>query len=215
MKRALQVAVAHGGRAGVRSLAASTETGISNSRRASRPVPAFQGWSVVSSAESAKPKATLTGGAPNDLDEIYRRHSAWLRAFLRRRVGVEAAEDLVQETFVRTLLARSEIRDARAFLARVAVNATRNQHRQAAARPQLAPEGLQSASAATLPEQIDQLALKQAILSLPPRLRDVFLLSRFEGLTYDSIAELRGVSVKTVEKRMTQALRHVTARVRG
>jgi RNA polymerase sigma factor (sigma-70 family) len=50
------------------------------------------------------------------------------------------------------------------------------------------------------------LALKRTILSLPPDLRHVFVLSRFTAMTNVQIAEQLGVSVKTVEYRMRKAL---------
>jgi len=49
-------------------------------------------------------------------------------------------------------------------------------------------------------------AVRQAIASLPERTREVFQLSRDRGLKYSEIAVLLDISVKTVEKRMGQAL---------
>lgn len=46
-----------------------------------------------------------------------------------------------------------------------------------------------------------------AIAALPDDLRETFLLSRFEELQYKEIAEKQFVSVKTVEARITKALR--------
>ncbi len=49
--------------------------------------------------------------------------------------------------------------------------------------------------------------IEMAINSLPEKCRQVFELSRFEGLKYAQIAEQMGISVKTVEAQMSKALR--------
>lgn len=142
---------------------------------------------------------------PFRFDEIYRSHGNWLIRFLRRRFGRDEAEDLAQETYLRLLSAKGEVRNPRGFLARVALNAARDQIRRRAVRPVLV-----SADAAAPPAigafQAEAVLLKQAVLALPPKLQEVFVLSRFAGLTYEDIALRCGISVKTVEGRMTKAL---------
>lgn len=138
-------------------------------------------------------------------DRLYRAHAPWLIAFLRRRFGAQEAEDLAQEAYVRLFRHDTKVLNPRAFLARVALNAARDQARRRAVRPALLAED--PAHPPTTPAgQAEAVLLKQAILALPPRLRTVFLLSRFGGLTYEEIARRCNVSVKTVEARMTQAL---------
>ena len=48
--------------------------------------------------------------------------------------------------------------------------------------------------------------IEVAIAQLPPRGKEVFLLSRDEGLKYREIAEQLGVSIKTVETHMRRSL---------
>lgn len=50
-------------------------------------------------------------------------------------------------------------------------------------------------------------AIQNAINDLPPRRREIFLLSRRSGLTYQEIANVLGVSVNTVGTQMGRALK--------
>ncbi len=64
------------------------------------------------------------------------------------------------------------------------------------------------------PVQTEALLLKQLILNLPQPERDIFMLSRFGGLTNEQIAGRLDLSVKTVERRITRALKQVDAQLR-
>jgi RNA polymerase sigma-70 factor (family 1) len=50
---------------------------------------------------------------------------------------------------------------------------------------------------------------KQLIHALPPDEQEIFLLHRDGGLTYKQIAEQKNISVKTVEKKMSRALKEL------
>src|SRR5690606_17575924 len=56
-------------------------------------------------------------------------------------------------------------------------------------------------------------AITHAIEQLPERCRLTFLLSRHEGLSYQEIAKVLGVSVKTVEMQMGRALKALRIRI--
>jgi RNA polymerase sigma-70 factor (ECF subfamily) len=155
----------------------------------------------------------LPADAPT-VDSLYRTHRNWLLAFLRRRFAPQDAEDLAQDAYLRALNAQTEIRNPRAFLAQVARSAAYDQGRQTAAHTAAVAEYAHREHLARTPPGVDPLALKQAILALPPKLRQVFLLSRFVGLSYAEIAERCGVSVDTVQERMTKALTICSALMR-
>lgn len=154
-------------------------------------------------------------------ERLFRQHAGWLGKMLALRFRASALEvdDLVQETYLRA--ARyTDVEDRghpRALLLRIAVNIARDQLRRRVVRGGLdvpldqiseAERGFQPA------DQDAQLELKLAVLALAPRYRDVFVLSRFTGLTYDEIASHLGISVKTVEWRMSKALAKCAARLR-
>jgi RNA polymerase sigma factor (sigma-70 family) len=147
----------------------------------------------------------------SNAEQVYREHGNWLYRFFRRRFGPQEAQDLTQETFARVVGANIEIREPRAYLTHVALNTVRDQARRAAVRPVLVSNETHLQHAATPGDLEHQLLLEQIVLSLPPRLREVFFLSRFAGLTYAEIAHRCGISVKTVEARMTKALAICTA----
>ena len=145
------------------------------------------------------------------LEDLYRRYAPWLGERLGRRVDQADAADLVQETYLR--IAPSDtagIRHPKAFLLRVAMNLLRDKfrkdRRRNGAHDQAPREALEA-------EQCDAVLLKQVVASIPPLYRDVFVLSRFAGMTYNQIAILRGVSIQTVEWRMARALEHCARRL--
>lgn len=168
----------------------------------------------MSANESAGGKLGSETDTLSKAERLFRDHGNWLVAFLRRRFGPQEAEDLAQETYVRTLGVHTEIRNPRAFLVRVAVNAAHDRARRAAVRPTLVAESVSGGGGASPADQAQALQLKQVILGLPPQLQEVFLLSRFGGLTYEEIAQRCGVSVRTVEKRMAKALAACAALMR-
>lgn len=51
--------------------------------------------------------------------------------------------------------------------------------------------------------------LSEAIDSLPPKCREVFLSSRVDGLKYREISERYNISVNTVENQMSIALKKI------
>ena len=67
------------------------------------------------------------------------------------------------------------------------------------------------------PDKLIENELKKKIRSsideLPPRCREVFILSRYENLKYLEIADRLQISVKTVETQMSKALQHLRIRL--
>lgn len=170
----------------------------------------------MAKSESAQTREASPSPTRPDVAALYRAYASWVVAFLARRFGREIAEDLAQETFLRLTQHPMAWRSPKALLARVALNVAQDHLRREAAqkRPRLVgsdtvPEGV------SLPDQHETLLHRQVVAKLPRNLRDVYVLSRFAGMTYAEIATHLGISVKTVEKRMTQALKLCVARYRA
>ncbi|MDN7141912.1 sigma-70 family RNA polymerase sigma factor [Pseudomonas sp. JQ170] len=149
------------------------------------------------------------------LDTLYRTHHGWLRNWLRGRLGNrEQAADIAQDTFLRLLVSQRlpERGDGRRFLTQIARNLVIDQWRRQrieqayleslAARPEP-----QTPSLETRALVIETLMQIDAMLdSMPAKVREAFLLSQFEGLTYPQIAERLQVSVSAVQKYMVRAI---------
>ena len=142
---------------------------------------------------------SAVGESQQEPDELYRQHRSWLLDFLRRRFGSSTAEDLAQEAFARVVGSRSQMRHPRAFLARVAIRVAIEEARRNPSAP------LPFVAATQAPSSDEALMLEQTILALPPALREVFVLSRFGGLSNVEIAQRCNLSVKRVEARITKA----------
>lgn len=148
------------------------------------------------------------------LDRDYREHADWLRSTARRSVGsLQAAEDLVQEAFIRVARYPPERRQARPLLRRILSNLIKDRFRSnARERSGLnALTGVLSGEEVSQSDHSDVLALSDMLLGMPEPLRDVFLLSRFTPLSQAEIAKRLGISVKTVEWRLARGLQYCVA----
>lgn len=157
----------------------------------------------------------LDAGVTTSLDRMYRRHATWLRGRLRARVGPEEAGDVVQETYLRIVpYLLDDIRHPKALLLRVALNLVRDGKRRTARREGPAPSAF-AAEAAGADAPGELLQVKQILLTMPPLYRDVFVMSRFDGMTYADIARAHGISLATVERRMAKAIEHCMTHLDG
>lgn len=129
----------------------------------------------------------------------------------------DVAEELVQDVFFKVWNKREQLAEIdvlRTYLLRAARNTALNhlrrqrleqahEEREAAKGEPVSTEATDdSASTGELTA-----AVNAAIDRLPPRCREVFLLSRDAGLTYGEIARELDISIKTVETQMGRALK--------
>jgi RNA polymerase sigma factor (sigma-70 family) len=125
---------------------------------------------------------------------------------------------LAQEALLRAHASGAEIRHPKAFLRRVADNVARDEHRRLMRRGGGAALRLEDVdydpALAVAADQHAALLLKQVILRMPDLYRDAFVLTRFQGLTYEEVADRLGVSVKTVEWRISKALAYCAQQLR-
>ena len=148
-------------------------------------------------------------------------HEPALRAYLSKRFpALPDHDDLVQETYVRTLRAHEggRVPCARAFLFTTARNAAIDLFRR---RRGHAHEELSEFSALPLIDEAPGIAesaereqrlevLLEAILALPERCRQVMMLRHLDGLAYKELAERLGISPETVKVHMIKGLKDCT-----
>lgn len=160
--------------------------------------------------------ARLRDGDAQAFEAIFRQ---WYEAVVRsanrvlRDVGV--AEELSQDVFLE-LWRRRDALAPDSSVAGYLMQAVRNRalnhlrhlavQRKSAVFVEALSEPAEQADALAQATELEQ-ALVRAIAELPPRTREVFVMSRERGMRYSEIAEALGVSVKAVEANMSRALR--------
>ncbi|MFL0415099.1 RNA polymerase sigma factor [Sphingomonas sp. 179-A 2A2 NHS] len=159
-----------------------------------------------------------SGGGDNGqlrFDDLYREQAPRLRRWLDGRLrSSEDANDLVQDAFARFLGSgsRNDLRRPEAFLNRIVRNLLIDRSRRLSNRTPHVPIDEANAPVARATQE-DELELEQlrrryraAVEALPPRMREVFVLHRVEGLGYKEIATRLGISIRTVEWHVGEAL---------
>lgn len=153
------------------------------------------------------------------LDEAYRNRRKAVQA-VAARAGQEDSADVVQDAFLKAVEAdrRAGIDSPFGFLLRVARNNVIDRLRRRTRWAKLmteAPAEFEHADPTPDAERslIATERLQRAIdciQAMPERRREVFLLSRLEGLTYVKIAVRLGISPKTVENHMSAAMEQLS-----
>jgi len=128
----------------------------------------------------------------------------------------DAAEDIVQEAFVRAWKGMDSFRPDKAFypwLATIARNLALNmlkRERKKESLDELEIRGFdpQSVDLGPLEKLLDeegQKRLYKAVIALPVNFREVFVLKHFEEMTYDQIARRLDIPPGTVDSRLYRA----------
>ena len=149
-----------------------------------------------------------------NFEEIFNKHSQTLRNYIYYKCGdTQQAEDIVQEAYIKLWnnCAKVIFEKAKSFLYTVANNHFLNEVAHKKVVLEYQKQNISNNTTIETPQYLLEeeefhKKLKKAIADLPERQREVFLLSRIDKKKYSEIADIVGISVKAVEKRMSKAL---------
>ena len=158
---------------------------------------------------------------PGAFAELFERHARVIGAFAARRVGVDAAEDILSETFLVAFRRRADFdstwASAKPWLLGIASRIIKKHHAQEAAqwrsvaasisRGEHTSDGAIDAAGGRADASAAVRALAPRIAALAARDRETLLLYACGDLTYEEIAVALGVPVGTVRSRLNRVRR--------
>jgi RNA polymerase sigma-70 factor (ECF subfamily) len=172
----------------------------------------------------------VRGGDFAAFDELYNRYSGALRRFLFSLTwDQDTTEDYLQEVFVKLYRARDRYTPTGKlsnYLFRIAKNYYLSQCRKKCRLQEVSlstedRNGFRPFERLAVNERIEpevhlmeeyrRWQMRQAIGSLPEKQKLVFVMSHFEEMRYEQIAEVLGVPVGTVKSRMFAAVQNLRA----
>jgi RNA polymerase sigma-70 factor (ECF subfamily) len=168
----------------------------------------------VNPTETAGDGAIVRAVLAGDVErygELIRRHRDRLARYAAHVLGsVEAAEDALQDAFVRAFDQLRQCRDPERFagwlflILRNRCFAERRHRRQEARLDDPVAQAVATGGGADTPTERDELrrALQRALLELTPEQREVFVLKHVEELSYEEIAARTGETVGALKMRM-------------
>lgn len=156
---------------------------------------------------------------PAGLEAVYLANRDNLTRFLRARGAGSAAEDLVQELWLRIVSSPSgPVVDPLSYLYRAANNLMLNAYRadsRSSARNKawmaLHADASTASAEAMLAARQEVERARGRLTECGPRVQEIFFLFRVEGMSQRAIAERVGLSLSTVEKDIQRAYRAIAA----
>ncbi len=157
-------------------------------------------------------------------DAIYNRYCHKLHEFVLTYLKREDdAEEIVQEVFIKVWESRAKIdiySSFESFLFTIAYNATMSLLRKRVSETK-SKEYLKSVQQINTAEQvIDELQFKELnnkvqslLMQLTPRQKEIYVLSREEGLTHKEIAKKLNISESTVNNHLVTTLKYLKSHI--
>jgi RNA polymerase sigma-70 factor (ECF subfamily) len=147
----------------------------------------------------------LTGLATAEIEHTYRQYFQILRAKCARMLRDPAeAQDVAQETFARLWIHRGDIEDTGAITAWLYRTSTRlavDSYRRNRSREPLDDQREQSGRPAAGADRLHAVRVLERIAGrVPARELEIAILSRLDELTQEEIAEVTGMSSRTVRR---------------
>lgn len=155
---------------------------------------------------------------PRAFGDLYQRHAPAVHAFLTRRAGSAAADDLLGDVFVTALEARVRFRphtsgSALPWLYGISANLVREHLRRR--RPDALIDTDVGVDWHAVDERIDAHAqrdqLRRALAALSPAEREAFLLTAWEGLSTVEAAQALDTTATVVRARLSRARQRARA----
>ena len=182
-----------------------------------------QAISMESIIDREKVLAQLAADDKQALEKLYDFYYPRLYSFSKKILKIEdGIDDILQEIFLKIWQNRKKIKQAQtfdSFIFTITKNLLLNELRSYLAdqrRRQLIFERSVSEEYQLL-EQIEyselQKQIEQIISSLPPQQREVYQMSRTEGLSHKEIAQKLNISTKTVEYHISQSIKTLKKRL--
>lgn len=166
----------------------------------------------TSPEEERLKRQRLKSGDPDAFAELFREHQPGILNYVYRLSGGNAtlAEDVAQQVFMSFWTHRNEY-DLDKPITPLLLTMARNAWLNAAKREEYRKTSeLKDDGAARNDQGLErrelEAALEKSLAALDEPLREVFILSRYHEMKYSEIAQMLGISIKTVEARLSRAL---------
>ncbi|SHJ89249.1 RNA polymerase sigma-70 factor, ECF subfamily [Arenibacter nanhaiticus] len=144
------------------------------------------------------------------MDTYYHKLSVYAKSLCR---DIYMSEDIVQNVLLKVWNHRQKLNakySLKSYLYQSIYNEFIDQHRKKSRLLSLEEEYIKTLNEIVNEEDNSELTrlitlVKQEIQILPPKCKEIFILSKQEGLTYGEIAEHLNISFRTVENQMSKA----------
>jgi RNA polymerase sigma factor (sigma-70 family) len=164
---------------------------------------------------------------PEAFAEVFRRHAPEIKRYVTRRLGGDAAEDVVGETFLAAFRQRDRYDlshpSARPWLYGIATNLMGRHTRSEVRQLRVLERGGVDPVTVPFTERSDERVsaeasrrnLAGALAVLPGGHRDALLLVAWGGLSYPEVAEALGIRIGTVRSRINRARQKLRSELGG